>query len=135
MSRENVELRAVAEAAYDALNRGDLEGFVAMTSEDLEFTSLVAEAEGTVFRGHAGVREWWESVRGAFEEVHWELLDAFGEGDNGITHIHMAGKLAGVPVEQEMWQIVTLRGGKVAWWAFFRTEEEALSAYASRRGG
>ena len=30
----------------EALNSGDLEAFLARTAEDVEFTSLVAEAEG-----------------------------------------------------------------------------------------
>ena len=53
----------------EALNSGDLEAFLARTAEDVEFTSLVAEAEGRVFRGHAGVRAWWGSVLGA-SKIH-----------------------------------------------------------------
>jgi hypothetical protein len=45
MSQENVDLRAMAEAALRALNSGDLDGFLAVATEDVEFTSLVAEAE------------------------------------------------------------------------------------------
>ena len=51
----------------EALNSGDLEAFLAQTAEDVEFTSLVAEAEGRTYRGHAGVRRWWETVLGAFK--------------------------------------------------------------------
>jgi SnoaL-like domain len=58
MSQENVEVRALAEAAYGALNAGDLDHFLALTTEDIEFTSLIAEAEGTSFRGRDGVRAW-----------------------------------------------------------------------------
>jgi hypothetical protein len=49
MSQENVEFRAMAEAAFGALNSGDLDGFLAVATEDVEFTSLVAEVEGTTF--------------------------------------------------------------------------------------
>jgi uncharacterized protein len=117
-----------AEAGYGALNSGDLEAFLALTAEDVEFTSMVAEAEGTTFRGHDGVRAWWETVRGAFEDVHWELLDVRGSGDRGVIHFRMTGTLGSVPVEQTMWQATTLRDGRVTWWAFFRTEREALEA-------
>ncbi len=99
MSQVSPELRAVAEAAYGAVNSGDFDAFVALTTEDVEFTSLVAEAEGTTFHGHDGVRAWWETVRGAFEEVRWELLDVRGWPSGGVTHIRMAGTLSGVPVE------------------------------------
>ena len=44
MPQENVELRALAEAVFSALNAGDLDVFSAFASEDVEFTSMVAEA-------------------------------------------------------------------------------------------
>ena len=111
-----------------ALNSGDLKAFLALIAEDVEFTSLVAEAEGTTFRGHDGVRAWWQTVRGAFEEVRWDLLDIRGSGDRGVMHLRMTGTLGGVPVEQAMWQATLVRDGKVIWWAFSRTEREAFEA-------
>ena len=118
----------MADAAYGAINEGDLDGFVALAAEDVEFTSLVGEAEGTTFRGHDGVRAWWETIRGAFQEVRWELLEVEGLADRGVARIRLRGTLSGVPVEQTMWQAVRLREGKACWWAFFRTEREAREA-------
>ena len=60
MSQENLELRALAEAGYDALNSGDLNRFLDLVDEDVEFTSLVAEAEGTTF---AAMRVGWRGRR------------------------------------------------------------------------
>jgi ketosteroid isomerase-like protein len=129
---EDAEQRGLAEAGIGALNSGDLEAFLALTAEDVEFTSMVAEAEGTTFRGHDGVRAWWETVRGAFEDVRWDLLDIRGSGDRGVLHFRMTGTLGSVPVEQTMWQATALRDGKVIWWAFFRSEREALEAIGLR---
>ena len=128
MLQASAEQRASIETAFGALNSGDLEAFLALTAEDVEFTSMVAEAEGTVYRGHAGFRAWWDTVRGAFEDVHWELLDIRGAGDRLVVHFRMAGTLGGVPVEQTMWQAVVTRDSKAIWWAFFRSEREALEA-------
>jgi ketosteroid isomerase-like protein len=122
------ELRAMADVVFGALNSGDLDAFLALTAEDVEFTSMIAEAEGTTFRGHQGIRAWWETVRGEFEDVRWEVLDLRGAGDRGVGHIRIVGLLSGVPVEQEMWQATKLRDGKLVWWAFFRTEREAVEA-------
>ena len=122
------EVRGLVEAAYRALNSGDLDAFLALIAEDVEFTSLVGEAEGTTFRGHDGVRAWWETIRGAFESVRWELLDVRGSDDGGVIHLRIFGTLSGVPVEQTMWQAVRLRGDRVRWWSIYRTEGEALSA-------
>lgn len=128
MSTENAELRAIAQAAYEALNAGDLDAFIALTREDVEFTSMVAEAEGTTFRGHAGVRAWWKTVRGSFEESRWEVGELRPAGDRGVVKIRLTGTMAGVDVSQVMWQAGRIRDGKLAWWGFFRTEHEALEA-------
>jgi ketosteroid isomerase-like protein len=124
MSEASVEVRAIAEA----LNSGDLEAFVARTAEDVEFTSLVAEAEGRTFRGHAGVRAWWETVLGAFRDPRWEVLDARGSGDRTVVKSRLTATLADTEVVQTMWMAARLRNGKLGWWAFFRTEDEAREA-------
>ena len=128
MSQTNVDIRAIADAAFEALNAGDLDAFVALTHEQVEFTSLVAEAEGTTFRGHAGVRAWWDTVRGAFERPRWEVLDLRGSADTGVVKFRLEGTLGGVQIAQVMWQAGRLREGKLGWWAFFRSEHEALEA-------
>jgi ketosteroid isomerase-like protein len=124
MSQVSVEVRAMA----DALNSGDLEAFLARTAEDVEFTSLVAEADGRTFSGHAGVRAWWETVLGAFQDPHWEVLDTRGPDDRAVLKSRLTAALAGTRVEQTMWMAAKLREGKLGWWAFFRTEHEALEA-------
>ena len=132
MSQESLEeLRALADASYGALNSGDLDAFLALMAEDVEFTSMVAEVEGTTFRGHDGIRAWWETIIGAFEDAHWEVLEVLdvpGSDSRGVVHFHIAGRLGGVPVEQTMWQAVDSRDGKVRWWAFSRSKREALEA-------
>jgi ketosteroid isomerase-like protein len=132
MSPENVEVRDVAEAAFRALNAGDLDGFLALTTEDIEFTSLIAEAEGTSFRGWDGVRAWWKEVRASIQQGRWELLDIQDVDDGAVIHVRVAGLLGGVPVEVTMWQAANVRDAKVSWWALFRTEREALEAVRLR---
>ena len=134
MSQADVsdEVRALADAAIGALNADDLDAFKALMADDVQFTSMVAEAEGATFRGHEGISEWWETVRGAFQEIDWELLDIRGGDDRVVAHLRLTGTLSGVPVEQTMWQAVKRREGKMTWWAFFRTEREALDAAGLR---
>jgi len=121
----NVDLRAIAEGAYAALNAKDFEAFLAMIDEDVEFTSMVAEAEGTTFHGHDGVRAWWNTVLGSFDESHWQLLEFRGSHDTAIMKVRMTGTLAGVEVAQTMWQVARARDGNLLGWTFFRGEEEA----------
>jgi ketosteroid isomerase-like protein len=124
MSQLSVEVRAMAEA----VNSGDLEAFLARTAEDVEFTSLVAEAEGRTFRGHAGVRAWWGTVLGAFQDPRWEVLDVRGSGNRAVVKSRLTATLADTELDQTMWMAARLREGKLGWWAFFRTEHEALEA-------
>lgn len=129
---ETLELPELVAQAFAAMNGGDLEGALTVVAEDVEFTSLIAEAEGTTFRGHDGLREWWRNIRGAFEDVSWDILEWPEPGDIGVIRFRMAGTLSGVPLQQEMWQVVQTRDGKVRWWAIFRTEQEAHEAMKAR---
>jgi ketosteroid isomerase-like protein len=128
MSQENVQLSSLAETAFGALNSGDLDAFMALAAEDVEFTSMIAEVEGTTFRGHDGIKAWWETVVAAFGEVRWEVLDVRGPGDLGIARIRMDGTLGGIPLNLTMWLAARLREGRVTWWSWYRTEREALEA-------
>jgi hypothetical protein len=132
MSQENPELRALAEAAFGALNSHDLDGFMAVAAEDVEFTSMVAEVEGTTFRGRDGIREWWETVVEAFGDVRWEILDFRGHVDRAIGHVRMEGTLGEVPVNLSMWLAAAASEGKVSWWSWHRTEQEAVEAAGLR---
>jgi hypothetical protein len=62
--------------------------------------------------------------------VRSEVLDVRSFDDRGVARFRMAGMLGGVPVEQTIWQAVKLREGRARWWAFFRTEREAVEAVA-----
>jgi len=131
VSEPGNQLQAAAELAYAAVNAGDFDAFLAVVAEDVEFTSLVAEAEGATFRGHEGVRTWWDRIRGAFDEARWEVLEIRVSGNRAVARVRIAGTMSGVPMEQTMWQAIELREGKASRWAFFRSEREALEATES----
>jgi hypothetical protein len=38
------------------------------------------------------------------------------------------GKGSGVRTEQRFWQVAALRDGRIIWWKFFRSRNEALEA-------
>lgn len=124
MSQDNVELM---ERAYAAIQDGDLDAFLALTHPEIEFRSLIAEAEGRDFRGHEGVRRWWDAViRSLAIRPGADKTEAFR--DRGITRLGLAGNVAGVDVAQTMWMAWRVRDGLIVWWATVRTEAEALEA-------
>ena len=129
MSEPEQAIADLLHEAADALNRGDLEAYLALIDPEVEFTSLIAEAEGETFHGHEGVRHWWRDIRGAFDEARWEFVDIHQLGEEkAVSYMRITGVLSGVPVEQAMWQSIVMRNGRGIWWRFFRSEEEAREA-------
>jgi ketosteroid isomerase-like protein len=124
MSRKGAE---IMEEGYAAIARRDLDAFLAIAHPAIEFRSLIAEAEGGTFRGHEGVRQWWQSVIESLGITPGaETIEAFR--DRGITRMRLEGTVEGVDVPQHMWMAWRVRDGLCVWWATFRTEAEALEA-------
>jgi ketosteroid isomerase-like protein len=115
----------------EALNRRDVEAIVAMWDEDAEFRPIMAGLEGTVYRGHEGIRKW---LAGLFED--WEVFEAYSErfhdlGDRVLAfgRWHACGRNSGIvlDVDTAAW-LVRVREGKVLWWQTFTDRAEALEA-------
>jgi ketosteroid isomerase-like protein len=129
MSRD---ISTLLQEGYDAVNRGDLDGFLAGLDPDVEFTSLIAEADGRTYHGHAGAREWWESISAPLGGLHIEALSMRTQGSVAVAHIRGTGSVSGVRVSQAMWHVARWRDDKVTWWAFGRTEHDVLEAAGLR---
>jgi ketosteroid isomerase-like protein len=120
--------RELMEEAYAALNDRDRDRFMSLVHPDAEFRSLIAEAEGQTFRGHAGVRDWWDTVASAMGGLRFEGQEYPESGDWVVVRLRVRGQVAGVEVPQTMWQAIRAREGKGIWWQTYRTEREALEA-------
>jgi SnoaL-like domain len=120
---------------YELVEADNLDGFLAFMAEDVEFNSLIAEAEGEVYRGHSGIRRWWARVPRAFKDLHYELLGFWRYGEeSSVARLRVTGNLGGVPVEQVMWQATMTRAALCIWWGIFRSREDAVAALAQRNG-
>lgn len=118
----------LAEAAYAAINRRDLDAFLALVHPEVEFRSPIAEAEGRSYHGHAGVREWWQSVAQSLGGLRFEPGEIRTAGAGVITRLRVVGTVEGNEVPQTMWQVAGIRDGLLAWWGLFRTKAEAVEA-------
>jgi ketosteroid isomerase-like protein len=125
MSQENVEL---IQGAHAAVNGRDLDALLGLVHPEVEFQSLVAEAEGRDYRGHAGVREWWESVIQSLGGMHSVIEHIKTSEDAGVCRVRLTGEVEGVGLAQTVWEAFRVRDGVVVWWRFYRTEAEALAA-------
>jgi hypothetical protein len=71
-------------------------------------------------------------VRGLFQDLTWELLELREYEPGAVANLRATGSLGGAEVDQTVWQAATYRDGRLTWWAFFRTEDEARAALAAR---
>ena len=122
----------MAERVFAAINDDDLEAFLAEVAKDVEFVSLVAEADGRVYRGHDGVREWWRDVRPILGGLQVELQSYEEHEDTAVTKIRVHGRVGGTDLAQTMDQGAMVRDGKLVWWQAFRSEEEARAGVRAR---
>jgi ketosteroid isomerase-like protein len=123
----------VVRSAWAALERKDLDGFLELIDPEIEFHSLIAEAEGRTFRGHDGVRDWWGTVSASLGGLEYDVQDftRLGEGLVSTKDV-ITATVAEVEVMQTMWHLAEIRDGKAFWWSVFRSEPEAQEAARSR---
>jgi uncharacterized protein len=127
VSEENVE---VVTRAIDAFSRGDSGAFSGLTSPDIEWKVGLAAVEGEVFRGHEGVRTYFERLGGAWSEFHF-LADEYRDlGDTVVVlgRLRGFGRGGGVPVESPVGAVWELRDGKIWRLRAYLTHAEALRA-------
>ena len=136
MSEENARSEQqgieLAHQACDAFNRRDLDAFLALCDPDVEFISYMAQVEGgEPYRGHDGVREWWESFHAVFPDFRVEIEQARDLGGGRLFsrwRTHARGVESGALTDQTVWQVARQRHGTVIEWRMFGSEEEALEA-------
>ena len=127
MSQKNVD---AVHRAYDAIRRRDKEAFVREQHPDVEGVIHVMNAEGVIYRGHAGMRRFLDELFSVFPDWHPEVLRADDYGDTVLAEIKTAGQgvRSGVAIEQTIWQVIRFRDGKSVWFHGYGTKAEALEA-------
>jgi ketosteroid isomerase-like protein len=132
MSRENVELLY---RVIDAFNRRDLDTYLGLMDPEVEFVPYERALEGGgAYRGHSGVRRWWEDAFAALPNLRAEIDDARDLGNTVVARGRLRGEGAGsgAAFERTLWLAVEWRGGQEVWWHAFETEAEALEAVGLR---
>jgi hypothetical protein len=130
MSQENVDL---ALRAFEAVNRRDLDAFLALMDDDVEVVTRIAAVEGGL-HGHDGIRFWWENIFTSFPDFDLEVVNVRDLGDVTLASLRALGHGAGsdVPFEDLLWQAGRWRRRKCVSWRAFETEAEALEAVGLR---
>ena len=123
----------MVQRAFEAWNRGDIEGYLAHLSSDVEGVPVGAALEGKVYRWHYEVRTWWQTqsevwerlllCAEAFEQVGTELMVS--------GHWEAVGR-GGVGMSAPATWVFGFRDGKIAHWQAYTSRAAALEAVGLR---
>jgi ketosteroid isomerase-like protein len=87
-----------------------------MCDPEVEISNWAESPVTGPYRGHDGVRRWWEDVGDAFEELQWELQSIEPVDERRcVTVQRIAGRFRYTGIETDFaWgAIVTVRDGKI----------------------
>jgi ketosteroid isomerase-like protein len=99
----------------NAINARDVEAAVAVCDPEIEFLSVLA-VSGKAYRGHAGIRRYFEDIASAWEEWRVEVHRVAPAADGRVIiemTMHMRGKGSGAPLSERTAHIWTLRDSKL----------------------
>ena len=127
MSQENVE---VINEGWRATNRGDVDGLLAVMADDVDFRPPSHRLDGTVFRGHAGVRAWMERIKETWSELESSphAVASVGEQVVVVVETRAIGQDSHVPINQREFVVYSIRNGKIAALIAYGSKAEALKA-------
>ncbi len=124
-----------------AANRRDFDTLFVGFDPEIDFRVVSAGFGGLVppdlvghHHGHAGYRDMWRAMLEGFEDMALEPEEVLDLGDRVICVTKMSGHGAGsgVPVQQLLFQVFTLRRGLVVKQEDFGERREALQAVGLR---
>ena len=128
MSQENVE---IVRRAYEHANTRDVDGFLSYLDPEFELKSaVVSGAEGGVYRGERGIRQWLADMDESFEELINEPVE-FRDLDDRVLvfgRIRARGRESGLDLDSPTGWVFTVRDRKLLKAEGFLNRAEALEA-------
>jgi ketosteroid isomerase-like protein len=130
MSEENVEAFRTALSAY---NRRDIDAFLEAFDPMVEIHPLTLAMfgrEGTVYRGHEGIRQFIGDVDEVLPGIQVEPLEIRDLGERIVANgrLQARGKASGAEVESPIGWHVEFREGRVIRMTDYLDPKEALKA-------
>jgi ketosteroid isomerase-like protein len=128
VAESNVDL---VRRANEAMNTGGLEALLPFIHPEFEVTTPPGlAAEPDTYKGHDGLRRYFESFYEAMDRVEFipERFIAVGELTVVPMTLRARGRTTGIETEQHVVQIWELEGGKARRVRIFATLDEAVRA-------
>jgi uncharacterized protein len=127
MSQANVEL---VRAIYDRFRAGDSDGALALHDAAIEVHDRPQTPDPQVYRGHEGVLRSLRASQVTFKGldiVPEEFIDA-GEQVIVVFRFRGQGRESGVPIDEQLAHVWTVRGGKAVRMDVHSGRDEAVRA-------
>jgi uncharacterized protein len=128
MSQENVEL---IRRGLEAFNSEDMERILAFVDPGFE-TEVSGElsAEPDTYRGHDGIRRYFESFRDAMDEIRFQPERFWDAGEAVVVALRLTakGRQTAIRVEQRIAQVWSVRDGRAIGVRTYTSIAEALRA-------
>ena len=135
MTETNLDL---VRAGFEAFNESGVEGILRFIHPEFEAsTPPELASEPDTYRGHDGVRRYFDSFYEAMDEIRWEAHSFQQAGERVIVEftLHARGKSTGLEFGQDAVQVWEIRDGKAIGLKLYPTLEEARAAAAAGEGG
>ena len=115
---------------FAAATEGRARDVADLIEPDMEFISVIA---GRTFTGVEGLEEWWNDVRGYYDDLRWEILEVSEVGEQRAVRWRFVGtsRGSGIEFDTEMSQLWSFRDGRVSRIEVFPDAEGARSAARS----
>jgi ketosteroid isomerase-like protein len=120
--------------AYTDFARGNLEAVLELIDPEVELRDRPESPDASTYHGHEGVLESLQKSAETFEELDFIPERFVEQGDHMVVTILMRGRGrgSGVPVEEQIAHLWTIREGKAAVLQVYSNEADALEAAGIR---
>jgi ketosteroid isomerase-like protein len=128
VATDNLE---IVQRAIEAFNANGVDGILPLIHPEFEATTppdLASEPD--TYRGHDGVRRWFDSFYEAMDDIRWDAHEFHEVGDRVVVEftLRARGKTSGLDFGQNAVMVWSFRDGKAIRIQLFQTLEEALAA-------
>jgi ketosteroid isomerase-like protein len=128
VTADNTEL---VRAGFEALSEGGVEALLPLIHPEFELTTPASlAAEPDTYRGHEGLRRYFDSFYDAMDEVRFEPQE-FREAQGRVlvpVILTARGRTTGIEARQEFVMVWSLRDGQAIRVQPYGTLDEALEA-------
>jgi len=123
------EVADLVRLAFERVNDGDIDGAVALFSDDATFQDVPEIPGSRLYEGKEGVREWATGVREVGPDLHFQIWE-MEENGNAVmveTSAEMTGSRSGAEVAWKFWTVWRVVDGLITYHHGYSQRSDALA--------